>query len=134
MSFEQESYKKHNEHYAEQDPELVETWLQDDTVDAWRHFRMYAMADPLLENYKNNHWLTLGDGRYGTDAHYIMSKGCQAHASDISDYCLKEAAKIGFIKEYSVQNAEQLTFEDNSFDFVMCKESSHHFPRPAKAL
>ncbi len=134
MAFEQGSYQKHADHYAEQDSKLVETWLIEDTVDAWRHNRMYAFLDPLLKTYQGASWLTVGDGRYGTDAHYIIGKGGKAHASDISDFCLKEAAEKGFINEWSVENAESLSFDDNSFDFVLCKESYHHFPRPAKAL
>jgi len=33
-----------------------------------------------------------------------------------------------------IRNAENLTFSDNEFDFVLCKESYHHFPRPMLAL
>ena len=34
----------------------------------------------------------------------------------------------------SVENAEKLSFDDNEFDYVFCKESYHHFPRPYIAL
>jgi hypothetical protein len=33
-----------------------------------------------------------------------------------------------------VENAERLTFRDETFDYVFCKESFHHFPRPYLAL
>jgi SAM-dependent methyltransferase len=38
------------------------------------------------------------------------------------------------IKDFKVENAERLTFADESFDYVFCKESLHHFPQPYKAL
>jgi SAM-dependent methyltransferase len=33
-----------------------------------------------------------------------------------------------------VENAESLSFQDSVFDYVFCKESYHHFPRPMLAL
>lgn len=112
----------------------AKTWLRDDTVDAWRHNRLYNTIDPLLLSYPNATWLTVGDGRYGKDAHYIQAKGGKVLATDISDHLLKEAYDFGFISKYQKENAEALSFPPNSFDFVFCKESYHHFPRPMLAL
>ena len=47
---------------------LAKIWLENDTIDAWRHARMYSALDPLLETYPDASWLTVGDGRYGKDA------------------------------------------------------------------
>ena len=55
-------------------------------------------------------------------------------ATDIAEVLLKEAKEEGYIKAYSKENAESLSFADNEFDFVFCKESYHHFPRPMIAL
>ena len=33
-----------------------------------------------------------------------------------------------------MENAEKLNFENQSFDYVFCKEALHHFPRPYVAL
>ena len=79
-------------------------------------------------------WLTIGDGRYGTDAHYIISEGGIAHATDISDRLLKIGSKAGFIGPFSAENAESLSFASNSFDYVLIKEAFHHLPRPWIAL
>lgn len=54
--------------------------------------------------------------------------------SDISDVLLKEAKEIGYIDAYSQENAENLSFADREFDFALCKEAYHHFPRPMIAL
>lgn len=133
------SYQTHEQHFCkyakgEKGEKLAKTWLEDDTVDSWRHERMYNSILSLLKAYPDSHWLTVGDGRYGTDAHYIREKGIKVLASDISDLLLKEGKKVGYIDDYSKENAEALTFSDNQFDFVFCKESYHHFPRPIISL
>lgn len=82
--------------------------------------------DPFLD--RNKIWLTVGDYN-GFEANYLLQRGQQVTASDISDAVLREANAEGLIKDYSKQNVERLTFEDESFDFVICKEAFHHFPR-----
>jgi len=133
------SYKSHEEHFNKharggEMEDHAKTWLETDTVDAWRHTRMYNALDPLLEMYPDATWVTVGDGRYGKDAQYIQGKGLKVLATDIAEVLLKEAKEIGYIKAYSKENAESLSFSDNEFDFAFCKESYHHFPRPMIAL
>jgi ubiquinone/menaquinone biosynthesis C-methylase UbiE len=111
-----------------------ETWFKKNTVDHWRHKRMRDSLLPIISCYPGTYWLTVGDGRYGTDANYLIEKGLKVHASDIQDELLRIAHERNFIKEYSKQNAESLNFADTEFDFVYCKESYHHFPRPSVAL
>jgi ubiquinone/menaquinone biosynthesis C-methylase UbiE len=60
----------------------------------------------------------VGDGRYGTDANYLLEHGLEVHASDIQDDLLKIGNERKFIKDFSKQNAESLSFLDNKFDFV----------------
>ena len=119
------------------DPECkrtAESWFRTDTVDFWRHHRMYTCINPLLEVYPDSDWLTVGDGRFGKDAHYILEKGHNVVASDISDTLLRIGVEKGYIHEFKVANAERLPFGSDSFEFVFCKESFHHFPRPMLAL
>jgi ubiquinone/menaquinone biosynthesis C-methylase UbiE len=135
----EDSYRAHDEHLSShlRDDGLrrrAETWMQTDTVDHWRHARMLDSLDPLLHCYPDSRWLTVGDGRWGSDARYILDRGSRALATDIGGSLLKEGKERGYIPEYEVQNAEHLTYEDSAFDFVLCKESYHHFPRPALAL
>lgn len=54
--------------------------------------------------------------------------------TDISEHLLKASQQFGYIENYAIENAENLSFDDASFDFVLCKESLHHFPRPYIAL
>ena len=134
-SFWIQSYEKHAEHDKSPNFEKLETWKRFDTIDAWRHKRMYDSVLPLISAYPLSKWLTIGDGRYGTDANYLLRNQVpNVLATSIADTLLKKSKVDGFIVEYKVENAEKLSFEDNSFDFVFCKESYHHFPRPMIAF
>jgi len=133
------SYERHAQVYSnyasgEAKSETAQAWLRPGTINTWRFERMYACANPLLEVYPGANWLTVGDGRYGMDAMYLHAHGARALATDISGTLLEEARAKGLIQEYRVENAEALSFRDRSFDFVLCKESYHHFPRPMCAL
>ena len=132
MEFQLLNYESHQR--IKHDSALVQTWHNEKTVDFWRHQRMYQQLSSLLTAYPKAKWLTVGDGRYGTDAHYLTRFGADVIASDINETCLKEAKENGFIMDYKVENAENLSFKDRQFDFVLCKESYHHFPRPMVAL
>jgi ubiquinone/menaquinone biosynthesis C-methylase UbiE len=111
------------------------TWFESDTVDHWRHDRMRAFLRPIIDCDPAASWLTVGDGRFGTDGNALMKLGAlNVHCSDISDTLLKIGCQQGFIKSYSAQNAENIKFGDGSFNYVYCKEAFHHFPRPYIAL
>jgi ubiquinone/menaquinone biosynthesis C-methylase UbiE len=137
--FKEKSYMKHENHIKDYSrggnkEKHANTWLDPTTIDAWRHQRMLSSIKPLLGS-KTDSWLTVGDGRYGTDAHYLYDKGfMNIIATDISDSLLIEGKDIGFIPHFQKENAEKLTFSDNNFDYVLCKEAYHHFPRPMIAL
>ncbi len=129
------SHEAHERLYTSESAESkAGSWEKEDTVDAWRHARMYRCLDPLLAAFPRARWVTVGDGRFGTDAHYLLGKNADALATDISDTMLERAKQSGFIREYSKENAEHLSFADGSFDFALCKEAYHHFPRPMLAL
>ena len=104
------------------------------TVDAWRHRRMHEMLTPLIEASSGAKWITLGDGNYGSDAYYLQQKGVDVLASSLTDHTLKIAADKGYLKKVAAVNAEQIPYDNESFDFVLCKEAYHHFPRPAIAF
>lgn len=138
-TFQELSHERHTEHYIEYGSDgskasHARTWLDSGTVDAFRHQRMYKLIDPLLHTEPESEWLTVGDGRYGKDSKYITDKGLKALPTDISDILLKESKKLGYIQDYRKENAESLSFSNYQFDYVLCKESYHHFPRPYLAL
>jgi len=130
------SYEKHAAVEAEQATQLrlPACFTDPDTVDAWRHRRMHEMLAPLIEANPDSKWLTVGDGSYGSDAHFLQQQGVDVLASSLTDHSLKISEEKGFIKKYAAVNAEQIPYGDGSFDFVLCKEAYHHFPRPAIAF
>ncbi|MFP8872004.1 MAG: methyltransferase domain-containing protein [Myxococcota bacterium] len=84
---------------------------------------------------KQDKWLVVGDGRYGTDSIYMSRRGfVDVLPTDIGEALLRESKRRGMIDEYSVENAEALSFADESFDYALCKESYHHFARAGLAL
>ncbi len=54
--------------------------------------------------------------------------------TSITDSTLSIAKARGYIDKYRIENTESLTVADNSLDFVFCKESYHHSPRPPLAF
>lgn len=124
------SYQHQIEHLRNYPTDRCELMLNHNTINRWRGERLYKCIDPLLKMYPKSEWLTVGDFYYGSDAQYLQSKGHKAVATDIDDYFLKKGKEIGYIENYSRENAESLSFDDESFDFVLCKETFHHLPRP----
>lgn len=114
---------------------IANSWLGSNSLDYWRHERLRRPLLSVIAANPKSSWLTIGDGRFGTDANYLMRHGIKSVvASDLNDNLLKIAAKNKFINSYRKVNAESIEFEDDSFDFIYCKEALHHFPRPHIAL
>jgi ubiquinone/menaquinone biosynthesis C-methylase UbiE len=132
----EQSYLKQSQIFSDKSEEhlkLAETWFDETTADFWLHSRMYEAVDCISD--KNSTWLTVGDGRWGLDSIRMKKRGINhVLPTDLCETLLKESKDRGFIENYSIENAEKLSFEDNSFDYVFCKESYHHFPRPYIAL
>jgi SAM-dependent methyltransferase len=102
------------------------------TVGQWRQERIMAPLRPLLQD--NHNWLTIGDGNLGSEAQWLQQQGVKAHATDLAADLLELAFQQGLISSWSQENAEELSFADSSFDYVLIKEAFHHFPRPWLAL
>jgi len=111
---------------------LERSWFEEDTLDKWRHNRMLEPVNAFIS--KNSNWLTIGDGRFGLEAIYLKKRGVNVHSTDIDIELLKISKEMGFIDTYSQQNAEKLTFSENTFDYVLIKEAVHHFQKPWIAL
>ena len=138
-NFQETSYLLHEKHHTLKNDELSDdqkSWLREDTVDFWRHDRMYKPLTPLLKNNSKTKWITVGDGRLGLDSIKLkkIEPSLDILPVDISTDLLEHAKINGLITNYSKENAEKLSFADNTFDFAFCKESFHHFPRPYIAL
>jgi ubiquinone/menaquinone biosynthesis C-methylase UbiE len=139
MTFEQKSYELHQSWYDELATEqnfirFTRFLTQRDTLADEMAYRLFTPLLPICQARPGSTWLTIGDGKFGTDAKFLLLNGQDALASDLAEPLLKYAYEKKFIPGYTLENAEKLTFADNSFDYVLCKESYHHFPRPYIAL
>lgn len=138
--FNLDSYEKHSQWYNQKFPteESKSTYLKNHlntkqrTIGKWLQEIFFKSLNPLL-NDKNATWLTLGDA-YGFDAQYILKAGNKAIASDLSTDFLTIAKDQQVITDYALQNAEAMSCPDHALDYILCKESYHHFPRPYAAL
>ncbi len=137
MPIEQQSYAAHSNWYEKRFPnkdlqnETIKRWLDDKqkgNINYWIHKRMFELADPLCKDASKT-WLTVGDG-YGIDANYFFEQGLDVTASDISGTFLPLSVQHNLLQKYQIENVEQLSFDNDTFDYVFCKESYHHFPRP----
>lgn len=130
------SYAHHREHDDAmiEANELPSCYVAPDTIDAWLHNRVLDTLKPLMAAYPDSKWLTVGDGKYGSDAYYFQQAGADVTASSLSDVTLNKARELGYLKNGISLNAEAMDLDDGSFDFVVCKESYHHFPRPPIAF
>ena len=137
MSFSEWSHINQSDHFANTDQfpdELIESWFDEKSADAWRHQRMYEGAGLLLKS-KIDKWVTIGDGRGGLDSIRLRKLGLKSVlATDIAENLLKRSKDLGKIPDYEIVNAENLPYENKSVDYFFCKESLHHFPQPYKAL
>jgi len=97
-----------------------------DCVSYQSNVRSLNMLSPFWSSKSS--WLTVGDYN-GLEANFLYEKGLKVTASDISDVYLQEAKKQSLIDDFSKQNVESLSYLDESFDYVMCREAFHHFPR-----
>lgn len=90
---------------------------------------------PVLEHFSGASWLTVGDGRHAFEARFLMKHGAgQVLPSNYDPTLLKEAQRLGYIEKYAEENLEKLSFADDSFDFVCCKDTLHHLLRPYLGL
>ncbi|NLT03391.1 MAG: hypothetical protein GXY09_05985, partial [Bacteroidales bacterium] len=71
MTYEQDSYASHAKHIDGIENSL-ERLEKQQSIDYWRHERMYNLLLPLIK--EKHRWLTVGDGM-GTDANWLMKKG-----------------------------------------------------------
>ncbi len=128
------SYKAHKENWKNLILEKEERLYYKDKKDSIQYSvttRPFNLLKPLLS--KKKQWLTIGDYN-GLEANFLIDNNQNVFASDIDDTFLKEAQKNNLIKEYGIVNSEKIPFQDDSFDYVLCKESFHHFPRAYLSL
>lgn len=113
--------------------DLYPTWWDDQTANHWRHRRFMEPVLDILQTRQDT-WVTIGDGS-GHDSWIMFNDGFEDILStDIGDGTLKRSLQEGHIQKCAQANAENLQFDDEQFDFVLCKEAFHHMRRPYMGL
>ncbi len=130
-------YDRHDKQYEEykQDTEKLKhakSWLNLQSFDYLRHNRMLRLIRPFIKKYEK--WLTMGAGRYGSETSWLKRHGANCNSSDMHTNLIEDAHKKGLIGAFSKQNAENLSFESNSFDYLLIKEALNHLLRPWSAI
>lgn len=126
---------------------------EEDFLDKYSNKRIYAidrgskqyMQDWLAENCPGKRVLDYCCG-LGATAIRVAGLGAEAYGIDISDAEVETARKnaeeagVSDRAHFSVMDAENMTFEDNSFDVIICSGVLHHlelnaaFPELARVL
>jgi SAM-dependent methyltransferase len=126
--YNQNSYQKHEEYINLNTDEKYVRDLYDEKSPIYHYNNtFFQYLDPFIE--ATTQWLTIGDST-GIDAAYIKRKGAKATATDLSTKTLEGIFANGWIDGFESQNVESISHQDDSFDYVCCKEAYHHFPRP----
>jgi hypothetical protein len=102
------------------------------TAAAWGQHRL--MRVPLaFRRYPDRKWLTVGDN--GLDGMILVHQGFQnVTPSSLNGIVLQQLKDAGFIDRFGIENAEDMSWEDAEFDYVLCKQSLHHMQRPFVAI
>lgn len=98
-----------------------------------------SMYDGVLAKAKMFSFETILDLGCGTGSMLAMmikeNKGIKAYGLDISENMLEKAAEmLGESAQLSAGDAENLPWQDNFFDLILCNSSFHHYPEPLKVL
>ena len=127
--YESKSYQRHTEFLETANNQVYIDALYDENNPIYYYNNLFFKLIAPIAN-TNEQWLTVGDCT-GIDAAFLKTQGVKATATDLHDKILSEIKAQGHIDNFDVQNVEKLTYADDTFDFVCCKEAYHHFPRPA---
>lgn len=123
--------------YSDREP-LTLGWFNDIRNKRYTLYYEYLMQEAEFQFHTNERVLEIGCG-LGTDLAEYAVNGARVTGIDLGEEQI-ELAKLNFelrglkYDEIKECNAEQLTFEDKTFDLVFCFGVLHHIASPEKAI
>jgi len=120
-----------------QSVEQFNTWSKD--FDQKRFLPFYFSNKAVLKTLNPQHGSSILDVGCGTGILLQqlrqLGKGLNLYGMDIAPEMVKVArAKFGKSVELRQGSANSLPYGDNSFDYVTCATSFHHYPNPDNSL
>ena len=116
-----------------------EVWTEDDLLSyperRDRTFDQYSSnchliaLEPFIKTLTGKTAVTICDGR-GSEASYLKAQGLHVTATDLAAHLLPRFKEAGRLDEWSEEDAEKLSFDDDCFDWGLVKAGLHHLPRP----
>jgi SAM-dependent methyltransferase len=135
MSMNTIQIEHHRKHYRNiLDNTAYDGFINSDSIWYWMHTVCLEDLDWFFKGIPRSRFLTVGDGYCGREAGFVKRYGHYVHASDVEICLIEMAHGKGLVDEFSAQDMHHLSFADDSFDYVLCKESLHHLPRPYHGL
>jgi ubiquinone/menaquinone biosynthesis C-methylase UbiE len=128
-----ELQKSHADNIYESNQTSDVAKLYDDSSLRWSKSISVRDLLPAFATEQPQSILTIGDGS-AHEAVLLKSQGHTVTASDISVGRLEKIKDSGYIDDCLELDAESLSLQDNSYDFVFAKETLHHLQRPYLGL
>jgi ubiquinone/menaquinone biosynthesis C-methylase UbiE len=95
---------------------------------------LYEEVVPKAGLFPHDSILDLGCGK-GILLEKLKTYGSKLYGADISAEMIRYAQeRVGEDAELKVTDSENLPWDDNSIDVIVCTLSFHHYPNPAKTL
>lgn len=127
MKMKSQDLHRHNLSETKISPNVYDSKVPDTA----RHFGMLEPAGQLIKVLGANSILTVGDA-LGRDGAYLKAQVPHANVivSDLETSHLQHAVSQGLVDGRLDLDVDSQIQDQGHFDFVVIKESFHHFPRP----
>lgn len=134
--------KKFYEYYEREGKSLTATDVDRYYRGVFRFFSTHGCRTVILDRWldscrSNQKFLDVGC-ELGYFVRKLAGRGLEARGIDLSPTKIGKARriaeKLGVVCDFSVMDAENLQFEDNSFDWVLCSETLEHVPNDQAAI
>ena len=129
--------KSQNKHSSEhwKNLELIDDFFEYEEKTFAHYVANYSLIKikPFVDTLNGQTVVTICDGR-GLEALYLQERGLKCTATDLVALHLRTLREKGILEHIDEQNAEDLSYNDNTFDWGLVKAGLHHLQRPVVGL